>query len=397
MTTEATATEATASTPAEDPDSPDVPEDPKVGPSGKLSGELRSFLAGLRNKHAERVAAGDLDDGDGDVMPASVPDLAAPPAKTAPPPPKAVEPPAVVPDKPADSIAATALADATKARERDAAVSAREAALQAREAAIAEREAKYGDVGAKLSQDPLATIRAIATQWLGAGATDDEIAAEVGDMLTAASIQLAGAKLDTTDDKQAIRQMQRELRAERASKRRESESRAAADKRAAEEKAAQLEQAERDQAVQGALATIGREFKTIAEAHPFLAAEDDVSDLIWRVISGHHANTGEVMLISDAAAKLEAELATANRSKFSKFAHLLQPQTAGQAAAPATGQQGDHQRRSRPLTNADASEDAPAPEAAGFLTPAQMKRQSLKQLGPQFAALRAAARQEAGD
>ena len=384
-----------------DPDSPDLPEvAPRVA-SGKLSGDTRTALAALAAKHAERVAAGEVDGdyaADG-VMPASVPDLkistkgkieqdASDRAKATPPPADAGAP---------DNSAAQAIADRAAQRDRESAITAREEAIKAREAAIADREKRYGDVGEKLTASPLATMREIATQFLGAGATEDEISAEVSDMLTQASIELAGAKLDPNDDKQAIRQMRRELRGSRATERRNAEARAAEAKAAAEQATAAKAAAEREQMVKGAIDTIGREYTEIAPSTPFLDAEGDAPDLIWRVISRHHERTGEVMEIAAAAKKLDDELGAVARTKLSKLSHLLQPTAAG-SQANATGQQGDQQRRSRPLTNADASEDAPPPPRAnGFLTPAEVKRQSIKALGPQFAALRAAARQEAGD
>ena len=383
-----------------DPDSPDLPEVAPRAPSGKLSGDTRTALAALAAKHAERVAAGEVDGdyaADG-VMPASVPDLkistkgkieqdASDRAKATPPPADAGAP---------DNSAAQAIADRAAQRDRESAITAREEAIKAREAAIADREKRYGDVGEKLTASPLATMREIATQFLGAGATEDEISAEVSDMLTQASIELAGAKLDPNDDKQAIRQMRRELRGSRATERRNAEARAAADKAAADKAQAEKVAVEREQMVKGAIDTIGREYATIAPSTPFLDAEGDAPDLIWRVISRHHERTGEVMEIAAAAKKLDDELGAVARTKLSKLSHLLQPTAAG-SQANATGQQGDQQRRSRPLTNADASEDAPPPRANGFLTPAEVKRQSIKALGPQFAALRAAARQEAGD
>lgn len=382
-----------------DPDSPDLPEvAPRVA-SGKLSGDTRTALAALAAKHAERVAAGEVDGdyaADG-VMPAAMPDLkAGTKPKAAPVAAKAADVTAA-PDAPApDNSAAQAIAERAAQRDRESAIAAREEAIKAREAAIADRERRYGDVGEKLTASPLATMREIATQFLGAGATEDEISAEVSDMLTQASIELAGAKLDPNDDKQAIRQMRRELRGSRATERRNAEARAAADKAAADKAQAEKVAVEREQMVKGAIDTIGREYATIAPSTPFLDAEGDAPDLIWRVISRHHERTGEVMEIAAAAKKLDDELGAVARTKLSKLSHLLQPTAAG-SQANATGQQGDQQRRSRPLTNADASEDAPPPRANGFLTPAEVKRQSIKALGPQFAALRAAARQEAGD
>lgn len=358
----------------------EVPAAEKTG--GRFAPEILAKLSEFR----QRAAAGEsveVDDMVVDEEPVK-------PAQTAPAPAPAAEAKADAP-KPQPAEATSQDAAATIAA-RDAA-KAREAAIAEREAALAAREKRaqelIDDVGGRLVGSPLATMRQVVAGWLGHGATDDEIDAELSDVLTQASIELAGAKVDATDEKADMRKMRRELRQHRAMSRREQMSAAQARKDAEERAAAAQREADEAKAIAGAMTSIKNELTSIAAATPFLALEDDASSLVWDLIRSHHDRTGEVMLITDAARKLDEELGKAARAKYQKLAPLLQSGRA-EATTPtaANGRQGDQPRRSRPLTTADASEEAAPPPAPGFVTPAQQKAQSIRSMRDMFAKLR---------
>ena len=350
---------------------------------GRFSPDVLAKLAEFR----QRAAAGEaIGVGDDEVV---VPDDAAPapaaaPVKSPAPAAKPTEQPAAEPPPPQDAAATIAARDAAKARE--AALAEREAAIIAREKRAAEL---IDDVGGKLVSTPLATMRQVVAGWLGQGATDDEIDAELSDVLTQASLELAGAKVDTADEKADMRKMRRELRQHRALSRREQMTAAAARKEAEERAAAAQRDAEEAKAIAGAMTTIKNELTTIADKAPFLALEDDASSLVWDLIRSHHERTGEVMPIATAARQLDDELGKAARAKYQKIAPLLQSGRAEATTTTATnGHQGDQPRRSRPLTTADASEESTPPAATGFLTPAQQKKQSIRSMRDMFAKLR---------
>lgn len=373
MTTDTTF--ATTSAPADDDGDVaiDAPK-PTTAASGRFSGEIRAKLAELR----QRAAAGETTPDDiwmGDDAP----------VKTAPP--KVVTPsaPAVAPPRAAEAPPAATSPAAESVAAFDA-LRAREAEITRREAAIAEREGRYGEVGEKLVADPLTTITEMAKKWLGPGATDDEIAAEVSDVLTVASLKLAGATIDDKDDKAATRRLQREMREMRAQTRRKETAHAEA-----------LRQAEHERSSRAALEQVSRELQAVTASTPWLAAEDAPADLVWDMIRRHHDQTGTVLTVAQAAKALDEDIAASVKQRFSKLSHLLQPPKADPVPTKTEGQQGDQQRRSRPLSNVDASEDAPAPLPDGFLTPAQMKAQSMKSLKGQFARLREQAAQRGDD
>ena len=353
---------------------------------GRFSPDVLAKLAEFR----QRAAAGEaIGVGDDEVV---VPDDAAPapaaaPVKSPAPAAKPTEQPAAEPPPPQDAAATIAARDAAKARE--AALAEREAAIIAREKRAAEL---IDDVGGKLVSTPLATMRQVVAGWLGQGATDDEIDAELSDVLTTASLELAGAKPDPADERADMRKMRRELRQHRALTRREQQAAAAARKEAEERAAAAQREAEEAKAIAGAMASIKAELTTVGPATPFLALEDDAPSLVWDLIRAHHERTGEVMPIAAAAKKLDAELANAARTKYQKLAPLLQSGGAATTTTAASnGHQGDQPRRSRPLSTVDASEDSAPPAATGFLTPAQQKQQSIRALRGHFAKLREAA------
>lgn len=353
---------------------------------GRFAPEIMAKLADFR----QRAAAGErVDVEDEVVVPDDAPAVAPAPAKPAAPPVTAApaKADAAQENAPSDAAATIAARDAAKARET---------ALAEREAALAERERRAAelidDVGGKLAATPLATMRQVVAGWLGQGATDDEIDAELSDVLTTASLELAGAKPDPADERADMRKMRRELRQHRALTRREQQAAAAARKEAEERAAAAQREAEEAKAIAGAMASIKAELTTVGPATPFLALEDDAPSLVWDLIRAHHERTGEVMPIAAAAKKLDAELANAARTKYQKLAPLLQSGGAATTTTAASnGHQGDQPRRSRPLSTVDASEDSAPPAATGFLTPAQQKQQSIRALRGHFAKLREAA------
>lgn len=386
MSDEAALTPEPSAPPVEavDPGETVVPEAPKPARSGKFAPEVLAKLAELRR--SPQISDDVWVPGEETPPPkaAAKPAAPAPTAVTSSTPTPTATAPAPAPSEPAapavDVTAVIAERDALKAREQT---------LAEREAKIAEYEQRYGDVGAKIAADPYGSLRELARANLGTGASDAEIDAEVSDLITEASLKLAGASLDAKDEKAALRQLQREMRLTKAERRREQTSAAAAQKAAQEAQA----KAERDAAeaasVKRAHEAIGNEWTTIKDGHAWLAAEDAPTELIWSLLLRHHERTGQVMTIADAAKKLDDELAATHRAKFQKLSHLLQPATAAtQATANATGHQGDQPRRSRPLTNADASEDAAPPAPQGFQSLADMRAASRAKLRPLFAQLR---------
>lgn len=366
-----------------DPGETVVTEAPKPARSGKFAPEVMARLAELRKNPqiADDVWVPGEEQPAAKPAPKAAAPAPAPVVKEAPP---VAAPPAAPPAPSVDVSAVIAERDALKAREQ---------ALAEREAKIAEHEARYGEVGAKIAADPFGSLRELARANLGTGATDAEIEAEVSDLITEASLKLAGATLDAKDEKAALRQLQREMRLAKAEQRREKMTAAAQAKAAQEAQAKARAEAEEAANVQRAHATINNEWSTIKDGHAWLAAEDDPAGLIWSVISrdytANFATTGRIMTIAEAAKKLDTELAELHRAKFSKLSHLLQPATAAtQATTTATGHQGDQPRRSRPLTNVDASEDATPPAPQGFQSLADMRAASRAKLRPLFAQLR---------
>ena len=360
---------------------------PKVEARGKFSSEVLTKLAELRRNPI-------IDDGDSLEL---VKDT--PPVKSAPVPAPKAEKAALPPAKAEDTPAPAPSSDAAAViAERDA-LKARMAEIEKREAALLEREEshrkQYGDVGAKLAADPFGALRELAKANLGTGASEAEIEAELTDLITEASIKLAGANVDAKDERAALRALQREMRLTKAENRRreatisaEREAAAKAAERAREEQAVREDEAR-------ANAIISREWSSIKNDFPWLAEEDDAVDLIWSHLSRHHKITGVAIPIAEAAKKLDDELASIYRSKFEKRSRLLQPTAQTQASAAANGHQGDQPRRSRPLTNADASEDTAPPAPKAFQSVTEMRKEAMKRVRPMLAQLREAAGREA--
>lgn len=384
-----TASETPPTAPPADVGDTVAPDAPKPAARGKFSAETMATLQAL--KANPKIDLDDVYVPDDQPPPVKVAPAAKAPAKHAEPAVEAKVAPAPAESPPVSPDVAAVIAE----RER---ITARLAELDKREAAIRDREAQYVDVGTKLAANPYDAIRELARANLGAGASDAEIDAEVTDLLTEASLKMAGATIDPKDDKAALRSLQREMRQTKAERRREAAKLEAERKTAeaarveAEQKAARVEQHRQGVEI------CNREWDSIKASHGWLAAEDAPAELIWSLISRNHERTGQVMLVADAAKQLDAELASMARSKFSKISHLLQPAAAATQATPnATGHQGDQPRRSRPLTNADASEDATPPAPPAFQSLAEMRKAQLAKARPLLAQLREAARQGGSD
>lgn len=266
------------------------------------------------------------------------------------------DPPAADPPKPAAGPSAEAIA----AWER---VNVRASELDKREEALRAREAKAGDFAAQFASKPLATLKAMVRADLGDDATEDEVAEEVSFQLTSLSLEHAGATIDPSNQAHDLRKIKRELRLTKAEKRKA----AAADVQK-NEATTRADQERR------AIASIGEEFKAISSKYPFLAADDDAPGLMFAVAKEWHRRHGEVPELQILAERADAQLREEATAKYKRYQHLLQPAQAPAPAAAVVPQGDQPNRRSRTLSNADASEDTSTPDAPARAMSAEERR-----------------------
>jgi hypothetical protein len=262
---------------------------------------------------------------------------------------KAATPAAAAPtpaaDKPAEPPRAGPPPEAIAAWER---VNLRAADLDARETKLKEREGRTRDVAGRFSADPLAAMRDLVRAELGDDATDDEVQDELGFLVTSVSLAFAGATVDPNNQAHDLKKLKRELRQQKAKTRKEGADAAAA-RTAADKKARTA----------AAVTQIGVEFEPLAQKYPWLAITEEPAALLFDVIKSEHERSGKVLDLEDAAKLANDHLGNADRTYFEKRKHLLQPPPALTPANVIAPQGDPLQRRSRALTIADASEDAP--------------------------------------
>lgn len=254
-----------------------------------------------------------------------------------PPPPKETPPPSSGPDP-----AAIAMFEQVNLRRAD---------VEQREQRVGELEGRFRDVAERFdTSDPLDVLRDIVKYNLGDGATDDEIAEELSFYVTSMSLKLAGATIDPANTQHDMRKVKRELRQTKAEKR-----------RTTAREAAEAERANREAKTQAAIDAVGEEFAAVVTQDPnafsWLALADEPKRLLWQIIKREHERSGKILDVQDAARLADGHLKKETTAYFGKYKNLLQPAPAETPAPKERAPGGPPDRRSRALTNADASED----------------------------------------
>lgn len=293
-----------------------------------LNPELFAKFADSVRKH--------LSDDDDEVAPLGVPETA---AKVEPPPEAKAPEPAKTPERPAGPPA-----EAIAAWER---VNLLRADVEKRESTLKEREERARDVAEQFAADPWAALTSIAKNTLGDEATESDVNDELTYLITELSLRLAGAEVGNGNQAHELRKLKRELTHQKAQARK-------AGALTAKQRAEQ-ERAEREGAV---VRRLRDEFAPMAPKFPWLAANEDPAGLLFDVIKREHDKSGRVLELDEAAKLADDYLSEADKSWFEKRKNLLAPPPPA-PTAPADVHQGDPPKRSRTLTNADASDDAP--------------------------------------
>lgn len=269
----------------------------------------------------------------------------------------AKQPPAE-PAKPAAPAAQpTAEAEAVRAQ-----LDARRVELDEREQRVtaAERAGDMAQVRNRYFEHGAPAIRDLVKGWLGKDATDDDLKQEVADLITDLSVQVLG--VDVPSEVRAKIDTKRALRSVKVLKESITESEAAKAKR----QEAEQEEQGRKAAIQALNQEIRQPTKDYAKRFPYLAAEEDPGDLIFRTAQRQHAKDGTILQWEEAAKRVNDYLHKQAESFYDKHRHLFSaaPATAG---ASTNGQrerpQGDPQgiRRSHTLTNAATGTAATTP------------------------------------
>lgn len=225
--------------------------------------------------------------------------------------------------------------------------------LDDRESKLKEREQRSRDVAGKFDADPFVAMKDLVRTSLGDEASEEEVNEELAFQITLMSLSLSGATIDKNNQAYDLKKVKRELRQRRAQERKaiaDGEARRAEESKTAREKSV-IEQ-------------IGREFEPLAPKFGWLASSEAPAGLLFDVIKRHHESTGEILELAQAAKLADDYLASADKAWYEKRKHLLTPMPTP-TSTPATAPQGDPPRRSRALSNVDASEDSAVPDRPG--------------------------------
>jgi hypothetical protein len=332
-------------------------------PSDAIEGEANSFADAQGGRRVGRsvsdktrqlfaAAAAKLkpqlgDYGDGDMEPALEVESDSPAAAV----PTAGQPPATPTQAPTAQPAAPAPSlDPAVVQERQRLAALRDE-LDKRSAQV-EEMARTGDLsqlGDRYFVDANGVMVDLIKRWTGAS-SDDEVKAEVGDLITSLSemlgVPLTEATKDKLEGKRVLKQAKREL-AKVSSREQQATAKAA-------EAETQRQRVMAERAIAGALAQPEHQ-----KAFPWLAAEDDAASLIVDVYNHTLKTEGKQIHWTEAAKRANDHLQRQSSAWHDKRKHLF---TAAPATQPATQSNakpapGAAQaiRSTRGITNAQAS------------------------------------------
>lgn len=226
----------------------------------------------------------------------------------------------------------SAEADAFRAQ-----LDARRVELDEREQRItaAERAGDMAQVRARYFENGAPAIRDLVKGWLGKDATEDDLKQEVADLITDLSVQVLG--VDVPSEVRAKIDTKRALRSVKVLKDSINESEAA--------KAKRLEAEQQEQGRKTAINALNQEIrqptKDYAKQYPFLMAEDDPGDLIYRTAQRQHEKDGTILQWTEAAKRVDDYLRKQASDYYDKRKHLF-------SAAPATAGVSTNGTRERP-------------------------------------------------
>lgn len=204
----------------------------------------------------------------------------------------------------------------------------RAAELERRETAHAAKLAATPDVTQyrdKYHENPAAALKELVKAWTGA-TTDDELRAEIGDLVTELSVEALGLEVNDASLR-THRETKKALRAVKAHKTQLADLKA---KTAAEAETAR--QAAEDRK---SIEVLGQAFPTVAARFPFLAAEDVPQELIYDVLKSEHKATGVILDWTEAAKRADDFLKTQASAWFAKRKALFVPDTTAPPVPPA--------------------------------------------------------------
>lgn len=257
------------------------------------------------------------------------------------------------------------------------------AALAEREAKLAEREANPLVRPEAFLSDPLGALRALIKAEYGEGARQDDIDAELADVVTMLSYGLAGTQPAAGNVNHELRQQRRELRHLQLGNRRA----------AAEQQKTQRTEAEKAQRTT-ALGALDAELRAVdpkTKAAPiaggtWLAKHENPAEVVLAVMKERYKRDGTVMPLAVAVKLADAQVRKDHLANVTRYHSLLTPTVAPATPVKPTVNQGDHQRRSATLSNAGASESSTPQPRDAPLTEEDRRRRTFEKFRPIFAA-----------
>lgn len=257
----------------------------------------------------------------------------------------------------------------------------REAKLAEREQVIAARERELDpltDVRESYANNRVDAVKALLKQW-GMAGSDDDMKAEVMDLVTELSAGVLGVPIDN--------QIRSRIDSRRALKRLDAYK--ANETRKAQELAQKQDQMRYNEWRGNTSQALHKEITKpeSATSYPFLATDDKAGEIVLDVIEAAHKRDGTVLQWTEAAKRANDYMAKEASDWFAKRKHLLTAASTPGAsvAARAAPTQGDPTSISRSRTLTNAASAAPqgavrAPQAgeAGFSMQAHREQTKAK-------------------
>lgn len=257
------------------------------------------------------------------------------------------------------------------------------AALEARERALSEREASPLVSPQAFLSDPLGAMKALIKAEYGDGAKQDDLDAELADIVTMMSFGLAGTAPAPGNVNHELRQQRRELRHLQLGNRRA----------AAEQQKAQRAEAEKAQRAT-AIGALDAELRAVDEktkvapiaAGTWLAKHENPAEIVLDVMREQYQRSRNVIPLAVAVKLADARVRKDHLANVTRYHSLLTPTVAPATPAKPNVNQGDHQRRSATLSNAGASESSTPQPREAPLSEEDRRRRTFDKFRPMFQA-----------